>query len=505
MQEVHLAAALQFAQYRLAHEALGLLAHEGLDCQSALGRGGDHREVANALERQGQRARNRRGRQRQHVDFGAQRLQPLFLPYAEAVLLVDDDEPEALELHVLSEQLVRADHDVDRAGIESRDRIGNLFRRAESRQLDDVHRPLREAVSEGVEVLLGEQRRRAQHCHLFAADHRGEARAQRHLGLAEADVAADQPVHREARAHVLQHRVDRGLLVRRLFKAEAFGEGFVVVLAELEGVPLARGAQRIEVQQLRGGVAHLLGRLATRLVPLAGAELMQWRGGGIGAAVTADQMQLRDRHVQRGFIRVLELQELGRPAAEIDRLQPEVAADAVLDMHHRIADAQLGEVADHRLDVRGSLALLAAQPPRARRVQLRLGQDRELRAAQRESFMQRRDAECDPRRTRGEIREVGAVAKRDAEFGEHLAHRFAPARRVGDDQDAAVVVLGETVQARDRVFGAPLDRERRQRRIRRVVEGGSALAKHDAAVALCQREECLGIEEQRTRRQDRPR
>ena len=105
---------------------------------------------------------------------------------------------------------------------------------------------------------------------------------------------------------------------------------------------------------------------------------------------------------------------------------------------------QLGEVADHRLDVRGALALLAAQPPRARRVQLGLGQDRELRAAQRESFMQRRDAECDPRRTREEIREIGAVAKRDADIGEHLRDRFAAARRIGDDQHAAVVVLGET-------------------------------------------------------------
>ena len=261
-----------------------------------------------------QRARNRRRGQRQHVDLGAQRLQPLLLAHAEAVLLVDDHQAEALELHVLGEQLVRADDDVDRAGVHAGDRVGHFLGRAEARQLGDLHRPLREAVAEGLEVLLGQQRRRAQHGHLLAVGHRDERGAQRDFGLAEADVAAHQPVHRLAGGHVLEHRVDRGLLVGRLLEAEAVGERLVVVLPELERVALARGAQRIEVEQLRGGVAHLLGGLAARLVPLAAAELVQRRGGRIGAAVAADQVQLRHRHVQRGLVRVLELQELGRPA-----------------------------------------------------------------------------------------------------------------------------------------------------------------------------------------------
>jgi hypothetical protein len=57
---------------------------------------------------------------------------------------------------------------------------------------------LREAVAEGLVVLLGQQRGGRQHRHLLAAVHGHEGGAQRHLGLAEADVAADQPVHRLA-------------------------------------------------------------------------------------------------------------------------------------------------------------------------------------------------------------------------------------------------------------------------------------------------------------------
>jgi hypothetical protein len=52
-------------------------------------------------------------------------------------------------------------------------------------------------------VLLGEDRRRDEHERLLAVDGDRERRAHRDLGLAEADVAADEPVHRARRLEVL--------------------------------------------------------------------------------------------------------------------------------------------------------------------------------------------------------------------------------------------------------------------------------------------------------------
>jgi len=76
-------------------------------------------------------------------------------------------------------------------------------------------------------MLASEQRRRANqrdlppgHCH----DERG---AERDLGLAEADVATDQPVHRLAGLEVLEHVGDRALLVVGLLIGEAVDEGRV--------------------------------------------------------------------------------------------------------------------------------------------------------------------------------------------------------------------------------------------------------------------------------------
>ena len=114
--EVDLAAALQLARDRFAHEVVVELGHVRLDRQPVLRRRLDRRHVADARERHVQRARDRRRRQRQHVDLAAHLLQPLLVRDAEALLLVDDDQPEVLERDVLLQQPVRADDDVDLAG-----------------------------------------------------------------------------------------------------------------------------------------------------------------------------------------------------------------------------------------------------------------------------------------------------------------------------------------------------------------------------------------------------
>ena len=173
------------------------------------------------------------------------------------------DEAEALELDVLLQQLVGADEDVDLALGQPVERLRLFLGAPEARHFGDLHRPVGEAVGEGLVMLLGEQRGRAEHGDLLAVGHRDEGGAQGDFGLAEADVAADQAVHRLAGVHVVDHGVDGGELVGRFLEAEAVGEGFEVVLLEVEGVALARGALGVERQQFGGGVAHLLGGLAS--------------------------------------------------------------------------------------------------------------------------------------------------------------------------------------------------------------------------------------------------
>ena len=239
VQEVDLAAALQLAHHRLADQALGERRDERLDRQSLLGRRGDDRKVADAFQRHGERARDRRRGKREHVDVGAQPLQRLLLAHAEAMLLVDDDEAHPRQLDVAAEQLVRADDDIELALRQPREDFIALLRRLEARELRNAHRPLGEAVVERLEVLLGKERGRAKHDHLLVIRHRDESGAQRDLGLAEAHIAADQAVHGLARGHVAHHGLDGGGLVRRLLEAEPGREGFQIVLPDAEGVSMA--------------------------------------------------------------------------------------------------------------------------------------------------------------------------------------------------------------------------------------------------------------------------
>ena len=90
--EVHLAAALQLAQDRVAHQAVVHLRHVGLDREPLLRRRLHRRHIADAAERHVQRAGDGRGREGEHIHLSPHLLQPLFMRHPEPLLLVDDDE-----------------------------------------------------------------------------------------------------------------------------------------------------------------------------------------------------------------------------------------------------------------------------------------------------------------------------------------------------------------------------------------------------------------------------
>ena len=306
------------------------------------------------------------------------------------MFLVDDHQAEARELYIVRQQLVRADHNVDRTFRHTLDRLRDFLAGTEARQFRNLHRPVGKAVGKSLRMLFRQQRGRCEDRDLLAAHDGDEGGAQRNFGLAEADVATDQPVHRFAASHVLDHGVDRGALVRRLLEAETLREGFIVARGILEGMTFARGAARVQVQQFGGGISNLLRSFLLRLFPLAGAEHMQRRIVGRCAGIARNHMQLRYRHVQLGFLRILEVQEFSLAFTKVHAQQAHVAADAVIHMHDRVADLQLRQVAHHRLDLRDGFLFPASDAAAGAGVQLGFGN--EGQAVQLEARMQWRDA-----------------------------------------------------------------------------------------------------------------
>ena len=321
VQEERLAPALLLPQQRLLDELLVVLADVGLDRPPALGRGLDHADVADSGHRDLQRARNRRRAHRDHVDPQLQLAQQLLLLDAEALLLVDDQQPQVLCPDVAREQPMGPDQDVDLALGEARDRRALLGGRTEPRGVLDRDRVVLEPLGEGPVVLLGEDRRRHEQHHLLAVLRGLERGPQCDLGLAVTDIAADQPVHRPRCLHVGLDELDRVALVGRLGERERVLEVSLPVGVGRIRVALAPLALRVQVEQL---ACELLSRPPrTRLdrVPARAAELRQRRVRAAGADVAADLRELVDGDEHAVRARVLEVQVVPRDAG--DRLRVE--------------------------------------------------------------------------------------------------------------------------------------------------------------------------------------
>ena len=129
-------------------------------------------------------------------------LQPLFVANAEALLFIDDEQAEVLKLQIFREQAMRADEDIDLARLDFLEDLFLLLRRAEARDHLDVDGKAGEALLEGLVVLEGEDGRRGEHRDLLVVLHGLEGGAHGDFGLAVANIAAEQAVHRLGGFHV---------------------------------------------------------------------------------------------------------------------------------------------------------------------------------------------------------------------------------------------------------------------------------------------------------------
>ena len=292
-------------------------------------------------------------------------------------------------------------------------------------------------------MLLGQQCGGGEHSDLAAGAGGHIGSAQGHLSLAEAHVAADQAVHRLGRDQILHDGMGGSLLVRRFLEAEAFRKGRIAGRVELEGMSGPGGAAGIEIQQFNSGVTRLLGRLAARLVPLAGTQRMQWSVLGGGARVAADEVQHGHRHVQGGIVGVGQVQEFGCAFTQVDVDQPHVAADAMLGMDDRVARLEFGQVADEGIDL-GGLALVALALAHEGGEQLAFGDDQQLAVHKAEAPLQRADGEHHSRIRRHRGLPVFGRGHLQAGFGKEFLQRLAPAQRFGNDQ----ALLGDSGHGR---------------------------------------------------------
>jgi hypothetical protein len=170
--------------------------------QASRRRGHDERHVADPGHRHLHGAGDGRGREGEHVDLLADVLELLLGLDAEALLLVDDHEAQVVRVYVRGEEAMGPHEHVHRAVGESLEGGALLGGGHEAREDGDALVEGGEAGEEGLEVLLREDRRGAEDHDLAVVAHALEGRAEGHLGLAEAHVAAEETVHGLGGLHV---------------------------------------------------------------------------------------------------------------------------------------------------------------------------------------------------------------------------------------------------------------------------------------------------------------
>ena len=185
-------------------------------------------------------------------------------------------------------------------------------------------------------MLAREKRRRHHDRHLLAVHGGDEGGAQRHLGLAEAHVAADQAVHGPALLQVLEHGGDGGQLVFGFLVGEPgaeFIEGAIGRRQDLAGLEFAR---RRGLDEVLGHVADAF--LEPGLLGLPGAAAQPVECDALlFRAVAGEQLDILDGQEQPVVAGIHEEQAIVGRALHLDGLEALEAADAVIDMDDEIA------------------------------------------------------------------------------------------------------------------------------------------------------------------------
>ena len=223
------------------------------------------------------------------------------------------------------------------------------------RGLRDIDGKAAEALGKGPAVLPRQQRGRHHDGDLLAVERDRERRAQRHLGLAEADVAADQPVHRPAAFEILQRGVDRAKLVLGFLIGEARAELVIDMRLHRHFRRLVQMPLGGDLDQFAGDLADAVLELGLARLPAAAAQPVEFDMGVIGA-VARQQFDILDRQKQLGLGGIMQFETIMRRAGDVERLQADETADAVLDMNHEIAGGEARDLRDEIVELAGGLA-----------------------------------------------------------------------------------------------------------------------------------------------------
>ena len=318
----------------------------------------DDGEVARAHHGELQGARDGRGGHRERVHARLHHAQLLLHAHAELLLLVDDEQAEVLEAHLLADELVRADDDVHRAVRQAREELLHLLRRACAGEVLYLHGEVAQAFAERLVVLQGQDGGGHEHGHLLVVHGGLQGGAHGNFRLAEAHVAAYEAVHRARTFHVALHLLRHAQLVRRVLVLEARLQLLLQERVGAEGKALLADAVGIEAYEVGRDVLQLRLRALLHAFPRPRAEAAEARRLPVLALVLRELVEGvdADEHHVVALVRQLDhllLRAVGTRHAHQSREAP----DAVVYVDDEVARLELHQLLQRERHLRVARAL----------------------------------------------------------------------------------------------------------------------------------------------------
>ena len=341
VQEKQLSAAVEF----VIDDALdfGLVKEDDLRLDGdAVGRRRlDDGQVPRPQQRKLQGTGNGRSREGERI-YRQLELAQLFLGrYPEFLLFVDDQEPQVLEFEAASQDFVRADENVDAAFLEPLLDVRNLFRRTQPAHIFHRAGKILQAGLEGFVMLQGKDGGGHQHRHLLGVADGLERRPDGHFRLAEAHVAADEPVHGAAVLHILFHGLGGALLIRRILVHEGRFQFFLEIGVRREGETLGRPPFGVQLDEFLRNVLYAGFGGRFQIAPSLGTQLVDARRLPFLGAEAGNLVQGMDGHKHHIAPVIHEFHHLVHAPIVIFHFhQTAENTHAMVYMHHEIPDVE---------------------------------------------------------------------------------------------------------------------------------------------------------------------
>ena len=194
-------------------------------------------------------------------------------------------------------------------------------------------------------MLLGENGGGHQNGHLLVVHDGLHDGPQGNLGLAEAHVAAEEPVHGDGGLHIRLDVRDAAELIVGLGVGEILLEFRLPGGIGGEGVALLPLPGGVELDELGGHILGGFSGLGLGLLPGLAAHFVELDGGILAAVadILGNQIKLGGGDEEHIGARVGDLDIILDRTVDLHLLHADEAADAVVVVDHQIAGDQVGE------------------------------------------------------------------------------------------------------------------------------------------------------------------